>query len=54
MFDRYGDFEAQRLQMVPVNRVQYGGTREKGGEVRGNALSLQTAYVTWERRNSVP
>lgn len=39
----------------PVNLMRYGGDeKEKGGDSRGNALSLQTAYVTSERGKSLP
>lgn len=33
-------------------RAIWRDEKEKGGEVLGNALPLQTACVTWERRNS--
>lgn len=32
----------------------WGDEKEKGGDSRGNALSLQTAYVTSERGKSLP
>lgn len=35
MLERYDDFEAQRLQMAPVNLMHCGGMREKGGDSEG-------------------